>query len=153
MVYLTDELKAAIADQLARVKVLKRATGQVIPHLFPHLAGPYRGQRIKSLRKSWANACREAGCPGMLRHDLRRTAARNMINLGVSERVAMTVLGHKSTSMLHRYCIVSPGDLKDVARRLSDRTPTNGHINRAHGLIELSGMIDNSSVFAASGDG
>jgi integrase len=104
----------------------------IVSHVFAHLRGPYRGQRIKSFRTSWAKAYQEAGCPKMLRHDLRRTAARNMINLGVSERIAMAVLGHKTTSMLHRYCIVSPGDLKDVAWRLSDRTPPNGHIEQAH---------------------
>ena len=100
----------------------------IIPWLFPHLHGCHQGERIKSFRKTWTKACREAGCPGKLRHDLRRTAARNMINLGVPEQVTMAVVGHKTTSMLHRYFIVSPSDLQDVARRLSDK----GTDNRAH---------------------
>jgi hypothetical protein len=37
----------------------------------------------------------------------------------VPERVAMTVTGHKSRAVFDRYHIVSPGDLRDVARRLA----------------------------------
>jgi integrase len=60
-------------------------------------------------------------------HDLRRTAARNMVNLGVPERVVMQVMGHRTRSMLDRYHIVSPGDLQDVARRLNQSSHNQAH--------------------------
>jgi len=44
---------------------------------------------------------------------------RNMVHVGVSERIVMTVMGHKRQSMLDRYHIISPSGLQHVARRLS----------------------------------
>ena len=37
---------------------------------------------------------------------------------GVPERVAMQMTGHKTRAVFERYNIVSPGDLRDAARRL-----------------------------------
>ncbi len=98
---------------------LMRKRGVVIPFLFPHLTGPHPGTRRQDFVKRWKTACKRAGCPGMLKHDLRRTAVRNMVNRGASEKVAMTATGHKSRAVFDRYHIVSPADLQELARKLA----------------------------------
>ncbi len=117
-VYLTPELKTLISAQVRRVKQLSRTLNRVIPYLFPHLDGRRKGERIRNFTKRWKSACRKSGVPGMLRHDLRRTSVRNLVNAGVPERVAMRVTGHKTRSVFDRCHIVSPGDLQDVAWKL-----------------------------------
>jgi integrase len=119
VVYLTPELKALLAGQIERVRAVERKLERIIPWLFPHLQGPHQGKRILDFRKAWATACRRAGVAGRIRHDFRRTAVRNMVNLGVPERVAMKVTGHRTRAVFDRYHIVSPGDLQDVAKRLA----------------------------------
>jgi integrase len=91
----------------------------VIPFLFPHLVGRFRGARYFDFRKAWASACADAGVAGMLRHDFRRAAVSNMVNAGLPERVAMTVTGHKTRAVFDRHHIVSPADLQDVAQKLT----------------------------------
>jgi integrase len=64
-----------------------------------------------------------AGYPGMIFHDFRRTAARDMVRRGVHEGTATKILGHKTRSIFDRYNITSEDDLRETA---SGRVGTKG---------------------------
>jgi integrase len=128
VVRITPELRAMLDAQVARVRELERKAERVIPWLFPHLDedNPRArsrtdrvGQRIRDPRKAWESACKAAGLPGLLIHDLRRSAVRNMEQAGVPRSVAMKLTGHKTENVYRRYAIVSDADLDSAAQKLA----------------------------------
>ena len=119
VVRVTAELKALLDAQVEAVRELEKKSARVIPWVFPHLEGAHVGERVADPRKAWEAACRAAGVPGVLLHDLRRSAVRNMEQAGVPRSVAMKLTGHKTEAVYRRYAIVSQADLEEAARRLS----------------------------------
>ena len=55
---------------------------------------------------------------GKLVHDLRRTAARDLIRSGTPQRVAMKITGHATTSMFTRYNISDADDIREALRSM-----------------------------------
>jgi len=114
---LTPELRALLEQRLEYTRRCERAQDKIIPHVFHR-----KGQPLKYMRRSWTTACKNAGVPGRLLHDLRRSAVRNLERAGVSRSVAMKMTGHKTESVYRRYAIVSESDLREAAAKLAAAT-------------------------------
>jgi integrase len=95
------------------------------------------GRKIGDFRKAWQTACVAAGLGqfieqepvkyakdrkkrqrkeymGLIPHDLRRCAARNLSRAGVPEQIAMRITQHKTTSIFRRYNILNEGQLREA---------------------------------------
>ena len=97
-----------------------------------------------NLRKAWRKACVAAGLgtltevaekgdpevdaevagkadpryTGLIIHDLRRSAIKNLMKAGVNEKVAMKISGHKTRDVFDRYHIVDTEDVVNAMRRV-----------------------------------
>ncbi len=115
-------LHETLVAQRAKIEALQQKTAQVIPWVFVRP----NGRPIKSFRRAWITACKAAGIPGRIPHDLRRTAVRNLERAGVPRSVAMKMVGHRTESIYRRYAIVSESDLHEAAKKLAALESSNG---------------------------
>jgi integrase len=109
------------AQQCERER-LKKA-GHIVPWVFFRIVaegrrGPKKPRQILTLTKAWRAACAAAGHPGIILHDLRRSAVRNMVRRGIAEGEAMQLVRHKTRSMLDRYNIIDRRDLQNATAKL-----------------------------------
>ena len=106
-------LRDVFERQRAYTDDVQRRQGKVVPYVF-HRAG----RPIKEFYGAWRGACKRTGLIGMIPHDLRRTAVRNLERAGVSRSVAMQLVGHETESIYRRYAITTERDLADGVANL-----------------------------------
>ena len=75
---------------------------------------------VDSHLNGWPEACKRAGVPGLLFHDLRRSAVRNMKKAGLQDLEAMRISGHLTRNVFDRYNIIDEDDLADAGKRLEE---------------------------------
>jgi integrase len=109
-----------------------------------------------NLRKAWQKACVAAGLgtltevdgkadpryTGLIIHDLRRSAIKNLMKAGVNEKVAMKISGHKTTDVFDRYHIVDTEDVVEAMRRVqtvapSRRSRTNNLASNGENIVKM----------------
>jgi integrase len=108
----TVELEQVLKDQLVEHDRLKKED-RIIARVFHR-----NGEPIVSMRKAWISACKAAGVPGRIPHDLRRTRVRDMERAGVSRSAAMAMVGHRTQSIYTRYAITDAVMLREAAAKL-----------------------------------
>ena len=131
MFVMTPELRACLETQRTRTDELQKKTGQIIPWVFHR-----KGRRLKGFRKAWLTACKNAGQPGRIPHDFRRTAVRNLERAGVPRSVAMRMVGHKTEAIYRRYAIVDEAQLRDAAAKLARMARAGQSLGQSGDLSE-----------------
>ncbi len=124
------ELAEVIDTQDARRDALQKKHGAITPFVFfreRERVIKHRAKKARAIRQvlhvdfleAWQEAVRAAGVPGRIPHDLRRSAARNMLQAGIPQRLAMALGGWKTPSVFHRYGIVDESMLREALAKLS----------------------------------
>lgn len=103
----------------------------------------YNGKSVRSVKRSFKQACKKAGIENFRFHDLRHTFVTNMRKAGKQDRVIMAITGHKTMSMLTRYDTVDEDDLR---KAVSDLKVQNSGANLAHLSNEVNDVVNSLAV-------
>jgi len=77
----------------------------------------------RALRDEWERATVAAGCKGLMIHDLRRSAVRNMMLAGAQQAEAMKISGHNDPAVFQRYNIVVTEQITKVMKSVQATVP------------------------------
>jgi len=77
----------------------------------------------RAMQAAFPKACKAAAIEGLMVHDLRRSAVRNLMNAGVQQAVAMKISGHRDASVFQRYNVVDTKQTADAMQRVQRLAP------------------------------
>ncbi|AOJ06499.1 hypothetical protein WS71_03540 [Burkholderia mayonis] len=88
-------------------------------------------------KDEWVKTRMKAGHPEVRFHDLRPSAASEMINAGIDRYTVGGVLGHKTTTSTKRYAHLVTDKLADAVKKIGQKNPHRRANNRRTGFIQL----------------
>jgi integrase len=83
------------------------------------------GDPVRDFRDAWITVCRKVGKEGTLFHDMRRSAVSSLVKKGVPRKVAMSISGHATESVFHRYAIIETTDQADALKIVEQKRAEN----------------------------
>ena len=95
------------------------------------------GNRIGSVKKSFASACRKAGVEDFHQHDLRHTCGAWLVQAGVPLIEVRELLRHSTVRMTERYAHLAPHNARAAVAALDSDSSRSGHV----GLVDGSGGV------------
>ena len=108
-------LEGELWDVIERRQEARRYEAKTGPALSLHVFHE-GGSPLGDWRKRWATACKAAGVPGLLFHDFRRSAVRNLTRAGIPSVVAQEITGHRTRSVFDRYNIATTDEARAAIR-------------------------------------
>ena len=119
--------------------ILKNRKPLIVPlsnELVAMLKKKFKGNgpvfETKNFRREWIKACVKCGLgektgkawyqyKGLVPHDFRRSAVRNLVNAGVDTATAMKITGHRTLHIFMRYNIISTGQLHEAMEKVTSK--------------------------------
>lgn len=121
---LGELLRVEVADGLLILPDTKNGDRRAIPvhpkivHLLPRL--PLTAPKI-TIQRAWQRARAAVGLDHVHFHDLRHSAASEMVNAGVDLYTVGRVLGHRDARSTARYSHLAAGTLADAVGKIGKR--------------------------------
>lgn len=120
-------LRDVLADELIRWRPLAFGSQFVFPARYD------ASKPMQSIRKGWLRLCDAAGVTNLRPHDLRHNFTSVLQAQGVSDSIIMSITGHKTHVMLHRYSHSGDKERRNALDRLPAPVENGGReVARLH---------------------
>ena len=113
-------LRAALADELIHWKPMTGGSRWVFPGRYDHSVP------MNSIRPGWLRLCSAAGVTALRPHDLRHNFVSMLQARGIADSIIMSITGHKTHVMLHRYSHSTDGLRLAAVEGLPSPKPAEG---------------------------
>ncbi|MEA1889527.1 MAG: site-specific integrase [Pseudomonadota bacterium] len=87
-----------------------------------------KGERIQSVKKSFARAGNDAEIVDFRIHDMRHTCAAWLVSAGAALAEVRDLLGHASITMTERYAHLAPENVRNAVNLLDVPRSRSGHV-------------------------